>query len=91
MPKLRVKSEITLPRRAMREVPKGRDEAIARLHFHFKNEITHTRAVSAMDSFMENPQTTLAEAYYWTINMRDQIVNQENEHERFGIVEKSSG
>jgi len=81
MSKLRVKSEITLPRRAMRQIPKNRDEAIARLHFHFNNEISHSNAVSAMDGFMENTLTTLEQAYYWTINMRDEIITQENKNE----------
>lgn len=71
----RKKKEVQLPEVPMKEIPQTRDEACARLHFHFPEEKSYNKAVALLDVFMS--QATLDEGYYWVINKRDQIKNSE--------------
>jgi hypothetical protein len=69
MAKKKIK-EIKLPEMPMSFLPDTRNEAIARLHFHFPEPISHTRAVIAMDEFMKS--VSLETAYYWVVNGKPQ-------------------
>ena len=60
--------EISLPKMPMSFIPDTRNEAIARLHFHFPDPISHSRAVIAMDEFMTDKTISLETAYYWVTN-----------------------
>jgi len=63
--------EIGIPDFIFSRPPKTRDEAVARLHFHFRNATLHTEAVKTMDGYTDSHG--LIPAYYFTINGRDQI------------------
>jgi hypothetical protein len=58
--------EIRLPEMPMSFIPDSRNEAIARLHFHFPDSILHAKAVLTMDEFLKT--NSLETAYYWVIN-----------------------
>jgi hypothetical protein len=62
--------EIRLPEMPMSFIPDSRNEAIARLHFHFPDPILHAKAVFTMDEFLKT--VSLETAYYWTINGKHQ-------------------
>ena len=68
MPK-RIK-EIRLPEMPMSFLPDTREEAIARLHFHFRDPISHAQAVIVMDEYLK--MYSLETAYYWVINGKPQ-------------------
>jgi len=63
--------EIDIPSHIFSRPPKTRDEAVARLHFHFETPILHSRAIEKMDEWIK--EHDLIPAYYFTVNYRDQI------------------
>jgi hypothetical protein len=63
--------EIVIPSHVFSRPPKTREEAVARLHFHFGTEVLHSKAVEMLDKYTE--EHSLIPAYYFVINARDQI------------------
>ena len=73
MTRVRTKSHIELPKTSKKFPPKTREEAVARLHFHFNTLESHSLAVTELDKFLS--EWGLDESYYWVINKRDQIIS----------------
>jgi len=71
MPRKKKAKEIEILSSVFSRPPKTRDEAVARLHFHFETPILHSRAVEKMDEWIK--EHDLIPAYYFTVNYRDQI------------------
>jgi len=71
MKKKKKNKEITIPSHVFSRPPKTREEAVARLRFHFGVEVLHSRAVGMLDEYTH--EHGLIPAYYFVINARDQI------------------
>jgi len=71
MPRKKQSKSITIPSHIFSRPPKTREEAVARLHFHFETEVLHSKAVELLDKYIG--EHGLIPGYYFVINARDQV------------------